>query len=292
MAALPDSFRIGHVSLRVKDVDRSLQFYAGLLGLRLIARQGAEARLSPTGDEPALLALQGDPAYQPRPPRTAGLFHTALLLPSRRDLARLLRRLLAQGWPLQGASDHGVSEAIYLADPDGNGLELYADQPRETWQRRGAQVAMTTRPLDLPGLLALAPVEEADQGASAIPAATCIGHIHLGVGDLDRAEAFYHAALGLDVTLRGYPGALFFAAGGYHHHVGANIWSGHLAPPAPAGTVGLAAVSFVVESASARAGIAARLQAAGFAHEQREDGLAATDADQNRVLILPHPEHA
>jgi len=190
-----------------------------------------------------LLELQEDRAAVPRPQRSAGLFHVAILVPSRAALGRSLRRLAERRWPISGASDHLVSEALYLDDPDGLGLEIYRDRPREQWQVRDGEVAMATDPLDLQGV-------HGEPGAEApwagLDAGTSIGHVHLHVPHLDTAEAFYCGRIGFTSTLRRYPGALFVAAGGYHHHLGLNVWAGIGAPPPPANAVGLR--SFSIEA--------------------------------------------
>ena len=191
-----------------------------------------------TGDasDTPVVELVGDPDAPPRPRGTSGLFHLAILVPGRPDLARALQRVAEAGWRLTGASDHLVSEALYLSDPEGNGIELYRDRPREQWPVRDGVLQMDTLPLDLDGVLGELRREDASAG---MPPGTRIGHVHLNVGDLAAAEAFYSGALGFDVTVRGYPGALFVSAGGYHHHLGLNTWAGEGVPPPPSGSRGL-----------------------------------------------------
>ncbi len=227
-AFLPDQTRIGQVHLRTADLKGALAFYSGVLGLKVRHCPGPKAVLSAAGGGPGLLVLTEDLNARPRLPRSTGLYHFAIRYPGRQDLAHAYRSLVRSGCPVAGAADHGVSEAIYLSDPDGNGVELYADRPRAQWPWRDGQIAMVTEALDLDDLLALA----ADESAAAQPPPrTDIGHIHLHVPDLAAAERFYSEFLGLAVTQRSYPGALFFAAGGYHHHVGVNTWAGKTAPP-------------------------------------------------------------
>ncbi len=255
-AFLPDQIRISQVHLRTARLERALGFYSEVLGLKAIGGLGSQALLSlgaprsdaggdagapsPAGaparqvifsagaEGPGLLVFTEDRNAPRRPPRSTGLYHFALRYPRRQDLAHAYRRLLDSGYPVAGTSDHGVSEAIYLSDPDGNGVELYVDRPRAEWPWRNGQIAMVTSALDLEDLLALA----ADESATAGPSPqTDIGHIHLHVADLAAAERFYSDFLGLFVTQRSYPGALFFAAGGYHHHIGVNVWAGKVAPP-------------------------------------------------------------
>jgi len=215
---------VGAVSLRVKDLARSGEFYGELLGLESADGQTFAA---PGGGVP-LVKLIESPRAAPRPPRALGLYHFALLVPERPSLARILRRLMKGGWHLQGASDHEVSEALYLADPDGYGIEIYRDRPRDEWRYTNGQLVMSTLPLNIEGLLS----EAADEGP--LPKETIMGHIHLHVSSLSAAEDFYSGRLGFDVTVRGYPGALFLSAGRYHHHIGLNTWAGpHATRPRP-----------------------------------------------------------
>jgi catechol 2,3-dioxygenase len=215
------------VHLRVTDVERVLGFYRDTLGFREAWRSGGTVMLSADGRYPFALGLTSTRDAQV-PGRRCGLYHAAYLLPTRASLGRVLRRLLERELALDGASDHLVSEALYLRDPEGNGVELYADRPREQWAWNDTQVEMGTRALDLRDLLAAG----GDRSA-AVPDETRLGHVHLRVSDLTRAETFYHGSAGFDVTVRRYPGALFFSAGGYHHHLGTNVWAGEGIPPAP-----------------------------------------------------------
>jgi catechol 2,3-dioxygenase len=225
---LPDETRISQVHLRTRKLDGALEFYSGVLGLKASYRPGAQAILSALPEAPELLVLSEDRNASPRPPRSTGLYHFALRYPARNDLAHAFSRIVKAGYPVAGASDHGVSEAIYLSDPDGNGVELYADRPRSQWRWQNGQIAMVTTPLDLENLLA----SIVDKTAITTPPAQVdLGHIHLHVDGLGAAERFYSEFLGFAVTQRSYPGALFFAAGGYHHHIAANIWAGKAAPP-------------------------------------------------------------
>ena len=227
--------RLGPVHLTVTDLDRSVGFMQDAIGLRQHRREDGVAALG-AGEEDVVV-LHEDPAARP-PGRTAGLFHFALLFPSRQELARALKRLAARRVELTGASDHGVSEALYLNDPDGNGIELYVDRPREEWpepRKPGERVGMFTLPLDLDDLLATD--GDAEPPRHAEPGLT-LGHMHLHVGDLEAAVAFYTSELGMEEMTR-YPGAAFLAWDGYHHHLGINVWNGEGVPPQPPGSVGL-----------------------------------------------------
>lgn len=220
------------ISLRVRDLAAQLGFYHHLLGLPILSQNPQKTVLGFSGGS-FTLSLYPDAQATLRPQPSLGLYHFALLLPNRHSLAAIVHQLAMARYPaLQGAADHGVSEAIYLADPEGNGLELYMDRPVSQWPRRGDQLAMVSDPLDLPGLLA-----QAEQ-AAVLPPATQLGHLHLHVADLDTAQTFF-AQLGLEVTQGDYPGARFMAADGYHHHLGFNLWA--RGRQAPAGSTGLLA---------------------------------------------------
>lgn len=226
--------QIRQVHLRTADLQRALRFYNTVLGMKLIQQSGASASLSFTGKEPALLLLTEDREAPARNRGSTGLFHVAFLYPSRKDLALAVLRLAKNRHPIDGASDHLVSEAIYLRDPDHNGIELYADRPQTEWVWRDGQVEMATFPLDIESLLGTAANATAETRPSP---STRIGHIHLQVASLPEAERFYRELLGLAVTQRDYPGALFFSAGGYHHHIAANTWGGK--SPLVDGSIGL-----------------------------------------------------
>jgi catechol 2,3-dioxygenase len=274
---------MGPVRLTVGDPEGVLDFYRDAIGLSELQPEDGIVRLGTDGDSnEAIVELAADPDAPPRPRGTSGLFHLAILVPSRADLARALQRVAEAGWRLSGASDHLVSEALYLSDPEGNGIELYRDRPREEWPIRDGVLQMDTLPLDLDGVLGELRREDAEAG---MPAGTRIGHVHLNVGDLTAAEAFYSGALGFDVTVRGYPGALFVSAGGYHHHLGLNTWAGEGAPPAPEGARGLRQFEIVLPRGEALAAEVDRLREAGFEPAEEEGGVRVTDPSGNRVLL-------
>jgi catechol 2,3-dioxygenase len=233
------TLQLSAIELRVPDLARSLDFYETRLGFVVVDRSSERAKLAVAASGGPILTLIENQKAPPQPRDAAGLFHAALLFPSRAALAAWLKFAAARGVDFEGFSDHGVSEAIYLSDPDGNGLEFYADRPRESWPfAPNGEVAMVTRPLALRGLLAsaAAPTETPLDGAH-------WGHLHLRVTDLERSEAFYTSKLGLDVMQRSYPGARFLAVDGYHHHLGLNTW-GNPRQPQPAGALGLAEATF------------------------------------------------
>ncbi len=243
--------RIGGVTLAVRDLARVEAFYRDVIGLQRLDATAGRVRLGAGGA--VLLALEERPDAQPDDPAAAGLFHTAFLLPSRADLADWLAHLRRGGYPLDGASDHLVSEALYLSDPEGNGVEIYADRPRETWEWQGPQIRMATLRLNLPELLAA----QTAPGWAGAPAGTRIGHVHLRVGDLAQAASFYSGVVGLDVTLT-VPGAVFMASGGYHHHIAGNTWRSAGAGLRDPALAGLVAVTLEAATAGILAGITAR----------------------------------
>jgi catechol 2,3-dioxygenase len=227
---------MGTVRLTVSDLGRSRSFYEQVLGLHPTDLNSGAVALGANGGRP-LVELVGD-SSAPRPnPRATGLFHLAVLVPSRRDLGFALARLIENRWPLDGASDHLVSEALYLSDPDGNGIEIYRDRPRDEWRRADGQLQMATLPLDLNSIVD--EVSSTDTLQSRAPAGTRIGHTHLQVAELSQIEDFYAGVLGFDVMVRSYPGALFVSAGGYHHHLGLNSWRSAGSGPPPPGSIGL-----------------------------------------------------
>lgn len=220
---LPEATRLGEVRLQVSDLARSLAWYEEMLSFRVLGRQDGTAVLGAHGDERPLVELVERPGARPRPMRgRLGLYHVAILLPDRASLGRFVRHLAETG-AQAGAGDHLVSEAFYLQDPDNLGIEVYADRPRDTWRRVGRELMMATDPVDVAGLVTAA----GDSPWTGMPSGTVIGHLHLQVGDTARAAAFYAEALGFDRMVWHYPGALFFGAGGYHHHLGTNTWAGN-----------------------------------------------------------------
>ncbi|MEN8374778.1 MAG: VOC family protein [Gemmatimonadota bacterium] len=278
---LPAETRLGTVRLQVSDLGRSVEYYEAVIGMKALADEGNSVLLGAHGHGTPLVELRERPGARPVPPRgRLGLYHFAILLPDRAALGRVVGHLENIG-VAPGSADHLVSEALYLSDPDGLGIEVYADRPRESWRRRGRELAMTTVALDRDGLIG------ASAGApwSGLPAGAVIGHVHLHVGDLVEAAAFYHEAIGFDKTTWSYPGALFLSAGGYHHHLGLNTW----APPVPQTEDDARLLEWTVElptsedvSAAARA-----IEEAGYAVEEDETEAIATDLWGTRVRFVP-----
>lgn len=291
---LPDAARIGAVRLQVSDLARSLVYYTTVLGLRVLSHTGSMAVLGPQGS--AMLVVNTDPKGPRRPlielherrgirpvPRRGllGLYHFAILLPDRESLGRFVTHLPEVGVHA-GSADHAVSEALYLSDPDGLGIEVYADRPRSQWRANGREIAMITEPLDVGALVRAA----AGQPWVGMPAGTVVGHVHFHVGAIREAEAFYHSALGFDKTAWTYPGALFLSAGGYHHHVGTNIWAAG-SPAATPDDARLLEWELVLPSAADVDAAAASAAASG--HGVQEDGAdrLLTDPWGITVRIVP-----
>lgn len=276
---LPADATTGPVRLRIASLERSLGFYRDLLGLRVVDDNDGSVALA-AGDAPAIITLVERPAVRHRAEGTPGLYHYALLYPDRLDLARALLRMFERRVPFQGFADHGVSEAAYLADPDGIGIELAADRPREQWRNENGELVMYTHALNVTDLLRRV---DGDPWTGA-PEALRIGHVHLHVADLDAAESFYDGVLGFDVTSRNYPGARFLAAGGYHHHLGINTWARGSRPPDDA-VAGLIDFSVVTPASAERAALIAHLERL-TSIDLSGDDPAVRDPDGNVIRIL------
>lgn len=276
LAAAP--LRIGRVRLRVRDLDTVAAFYRRVLGLDRLA-SGPDRVTLGTGTTP-LLDLVGDARLASRDPRDAGLFHTAFLLPGRADLGRWLRFAIDTRMPLQGASDHIVSEAIYLADPEGNGIEIYADRPPSVWRGSNGEIHMTTEALDSQGLLASAE----GRAWTGFPPGGTVGHVHLQVGDTAAADRFYRDVLGFDIASR-YPGASFYGSGGYHHQLAGNVWNSRRAGPRPEGAAGLDTVEIVPNDAALRDLILGRAEAAGVEVSMAGDIPVLRDPWGTRIAL-------
>jgi catechol 2,3-dioxygenase len=269
---LPDATNLGRVKLQVSDLERSLAYYKEVLGLRLLKQSPGNAILGATEGDSPIVELSEREGVRPVPPRgRLGLFHFAILLPDRASLGRLVRHLGALG-VRAGMSDHFVSEAIYLQDPDNLGIEVYADRPRSQWRVENGQLAMATEPLNVEDLLA----ESGDALWTGAPRGTRMGHVHLHVGDLEKAAAFYHGALGFDKVVWNYPGALFLSAGGYHHHLGTNTWA-RGAPSASDDDARLLEWEIVVPKATDVDAAATSLERASY--HVRRDGADALASD-------------
>lgn len=278
---LPDSTRLGRVRLRIADLARSIAWYESVLGMTVLERTNESATLGAADGDRALVELHEREGARPFPRRgRLGLYHFAILLPDRVSLGAFVRHLAAEG-VRAGAADHLVSEAFYLTDPDGLGIEVYADRPRESWQRIGRELMMFSDPIDMNDLL------EASSGVlwEGMPAGTVMGHVHLHVGGLEAASAFFSEALGFDRMVWSYPGALFLSAGGYHHHLGTNLWAGADATPTGPDDAGLIEWTIELPDAADVAAVEKNIQAAG--HSVRREGaeVVATDPWNTAIRI-------
>lgn len=281
--ALDSATQVGLLSLAVANLERSVLFYRDALGFAVLERSASHATLG-AGDAPLLL-LTEEPGATPWPhdrQSYTGLYHFAILVPTRADLGRWLQHWLTLGFPVPGQGDHLVSEALYLSDPDGNGIEIYRDRPRSEWHWVNGTVQMAADPVDLRGLLEEA--QRTDQPWTGMAPGTRLGHMHLQVGDIAQAEAFYHGVLGFDVVAR-MPSALFVSAGGYHHHIGMNIWHSRGAGPAPAGYAGLRFFTIESPNEEARADVIGRLRAAGLDVGEHNGVVSILDPWHNTILL-------
>jgi len=277
---LPPDTTVGPVELTVSDLERSRSYYEQIVGLRVLEHGGSRMSLGTDGTE--LLVLVEEPGARPAVGHT-GLFHFALLVPDRRSLARWLAHAGSDRVPLAGLSDHFVSEAIYLSDPDQHGIEIYADRPRQVWEGQ-VEAGLTTLPLDVDALLAELedPALESFEG---LPAGTTMGHVHLRVATIPETVEFYRDLLGFDLMATYGSQAAFLAAGGYHHHIGANSWESSGAPPPPSGTAALRQATIVLPDAAERDRVTGRVADAGQEPEQGPDGVAVHDPSGNRLLL-------
>ncbi|KKK39270.1 glyoxalase [Mesobacillus campisalis] len=271
---------VSQVHLLVQDVKRSTKFYQEIIGFRILSQNERQAVLTADGKTPLLVVEQPEGAA-PKQPRTTGLYHFALLLPSRADLGSALLHLLQTQYPLQGASDHLVSEAIYLADPDGNGIEIYADTPAESWTWNSGQVEMATKPLNAEELLAIG------NGTpwNGLPEETIMGHIHLHVAELQEIEQFYCDGLGFDVVLKYGPQALFISTGGYHHHIGLNTWNGPGAPSPKENASGLKTFTLAFPKEE-KENITGRLRKLAAQVNEIEGALLTQDPSGNKIKLV------
>lgn len=279
---LPDSTRIEYAEFRVTNIKASLHFYENLVGLKKIRTDGDRTFLSASSSGEPLVVLKVDRDARPRPSHSAGLFHLALLYPTRKDLAAAFKRMYEHGWQFHGFADHGVSEALYMSDAEGNGIELYRDLPREQWPYKNGELEMVTEPLDLDDLLSEFSKSSAEQATSGVT----IGHIHLQVTNLQSAERFYHSTLGFDVTQRTFPGALFLAAGGYHHHIGLNVWNTQGGSPMAEQSTGLVRFGIRTGRSDAVQAIVDRLRKTSYRFTTMERGILVHDTDNIQMEII------
>jgi catechol 2,3-dioxygenase len=278
---LPATTHMGTVTLAVSNLERSIQYYTDIIGLKLLQTTEGQAMLG-VGTTP-LLVLKELAGASRQPRRTTGLYHIAILVPSREDLGRVLLNFARKQFRISGVADHLVSEALYLDDPDGNGLEIYRDRPRTEWNWNGDQVRMASDPLDIDGIISSVP--DPDAPYNGMPDGTIIGHMHLRVADIPKARTFYIDTVGFDVVAD-WPGALFISAGKYHHHIGMNTWQSAGGSPAPTDSVGLREFVIVLPDVDAVNALSKRLTAKGVSVETLSDGgIAFNDPWSNRVRV-------
>ena len=279
---LPESTHVGTMTLQVADLARSIDYYERVLGMRVLSRDERSAQLGPQDDDKVLISLRERHGVAPVSRRgRLGMYHFALLLPDRAALGRFIQHLADLGLRT-GMSDHLVSEAVYLSDPDGLGIEVYRDRPRSEWTYDGHQLVMGTDPLDAADVVRSAGGEP----WAGLPAGTTMGHVHLFVGDLEQASVFYHEGLGLDRTVWNYPGALFLSAGGYHHHLGVNTWAVG-AEPAGDGDARLLEWQLVVPDETDLEPVAERMEASGAVVRRDGSDVLAADPWGTQLRVKP-----
>lgn len=273
---------LGYVNLQVSDLERSKDFYQRVIGFNVEKETEDQASLGAGGR--TLLVLTGIPGAV-KVPRHSGLYHFAILTPSRRALGKSLRNLIDTGAEIQGGADHLVSEAIYLADPDGNGIEIYRDRPRDEWQDENGQLKMATDPLDFQGILETTNGLNGSWGG--LEEGTRLGHMHLHVTNLEQAASFYEKVLGFDFQLNYMNSATFLSAGGYHHHIGLNTWNGVGAPSNPPDAVGLKYFSVNLVGDDEIRLLSERLDRAQWPYEEVHSGMLVRDPSENGIIFVP-----
>ncbi|PKG25110.1 VOC family protein [Niallia nealsonii] len=269
------------LTLKIQDLETSIKFYENIIGFKLLDKTDKNAVLTVDGITPLVYLEQLEKA-EPKNTRTTGLYHFAILVPSREDLGIILQHLLKSGYPLQGASDHTVSEAIYLADPDGNGIEIYRDLPAENWEWQNDFVSMATLAMDAEGVLEAGNNEE----WNGLPKGSIIGHIHLHVADLEKTVAFYVEGLGFDIVQKYGTQAYFISTGRYHHHIGLNIWNGRGIPAPKAENIGLKYFDLKIPTEEKRNEIAERLEKLGEVIEKKENVFYVSDPSGNKIRLI------
>lgn len=270
---------VTEIVLKVEDINRSIEFYKSIIGLSILEQKDSEVILTANGANPIVTLVQPE-NITPKLPRRTGLYHLAILLPNRIELGLFLKNLRDKDYPLIGGAYHGVSEAIYLEDPDGNGIEVYSDTPESNWNRDGERVNMVTEPLDYMELLKAAE----DKQWKGMPPETIIGHIHLHVIDLDESLRFYEV-LGFNLVQSMGNSAYFISTGGYHHHIGFNIWNGRGAAPLPENSVGMKYFTIKYPSKELLNKALGNLQNQGFEYTEKEDGVFVRDPSHNLILL-------
>ncbi|MDM5205846.1 VOC family protein [Cytobacillus kochii] len=268
------------IDLKVTNLQTSLRFYQDILGFQVLHQSKHEVSLSADGNQ-TLVQLHAPEGLQKKELRRTGLYHFAILLPTRNDLAKIIRHFIKVNYPLQGASDHDVSEALYLADPDGNGIEIYADRPKTSWDWRGEEVVMGTNALDVQSIMS----EWDGNEWNGMPNETIMGHIHLHVNNIEEAKTFYCEGLGFEVVTHYGNQALFISTGKYHHHIGLNIWNGTMAVAPSANSVGMAFYTLVFPKNKLEQAVE-RLQAMNIEVERQADSYMVSDPAGNNIKLV------
>ena len=284
-ASIHPKTEIGVATLKVADLDRSLKFYTEIIGLHPLTLDAQSATLS--AGSRSIMRIEAVPAAQRQPHGTTGLYHVAILLPDRATLIVKMAQIAAARYPISGYADHLVSEAFYLNDPDGNGLEIYRDRPRDQWPRVDGQIQMASNPIDLDEFFSTvsAPALPTDPS---LPVGTTLGHMHLRVGNIPVALQFYHNVLGFDLITT-MPNALFLSAGGYHHHIGMNIWESRNGQAPPESSVGLREFSIWLPDIAERDRLVAQMEASGIAVEHQSDTVLVRDPWQTQIALAVRP---
>ena len=271
----------GHLELKVTDIERSLEFYKNMIGFKVLERTEYSAVLTANG-ESALLTIEQPKDIIPKQHRTTGLYHFAILLPSRSDLGSVIKHLSVNRYPIQGGSNHKVSEALYLADPDENGIELYADTPKSTWKWQGDMIEMGNDILDVEGLIAQAQGNE----WNGLPSETVMGHIHMHVSELEKTAKFYQQGLGFELTFRFPNQALFFSTGGYHHHIAVNTWNGKGAPEPAKNSVGIKYFELVFPDEDTRKKAVNQLEEMDYYTKEKNGVTVTRDPSGNEIHLV------
>lgn len=275
------SIYIDEIELKVMDLNRSRDFYTKIMGHKVLKEEEKRLVLSADDMKPIVTIVEPENPIK-KPPRRTGLYHFAILLPTRKDLGLFLKHIRDNNYPIVGGAYHGVSEAIYLQDPDDNGIEVYVDLDDKVWDRRNGEINMVTEPLDYRGIMALA----GDEMWQGLPKNTIIGHIHLHVRDLDEAKRFYCDGLGFDLITSMANSAIFISTGGYHHHIGLNIWQGKNAPALPENSVGMKYFSLAFPNAEIREEKINNLIKLGYELVENEDGIFTKDPSDNKIKLV------
>ncbi|MDR7870732.1 MAG: VOC family protein [Tissierellaceae bacterium] len=271
---------VNEIVLKVTDIDRSIDFYTKIMGFSILKKNGKDATLTADGFNPILTLIEPEDVI-PKVPKRTGLYHFAVLLPSRYDLGLFLKNIRDEWYPIIGGADHGVSEAIYLEDPDDNGIEVYRDVAESEWDRSGDRINMVTEPLNYDELIA----ESGEDKWDKTPLDTIIGHIHLHVGDLDKARRFYCDGLGFDLTMEAGSSAIFLSTGGYHHHIGLNVWNGRNADPLPDNSVGMKYYTLQFPDKRSREEIINNLENLGYEVIKDDKDTFTKDPSSNLIKL-------